>query len=96
MALQDCRRLATGVAVASTTRDGPPTAAARTSFKEITFVKHVWRVCVLVSLSGLPLLGMSCETRLRDAALNGVGAAASAVFNSALSNFLAMSGILVA
>lgn len=83
-----------GVAVAGTIRNGPPTSAARAGCKEITFVRHVWRNCVLVSLSGLPLLGMSCETRLRDAALNGVDVAASAVFNAAVNAFLTASGIL--
>ena len=91
-AIAVCRPL--GVAVASTARNGPPGFAAGTGCQEMTFVKFVWRVCVLLSFSGLPLLGMSCETRLRDAALDGVGAAASAVFNSAVTTFLATSGIL--
>ena len=83
-----------GAAAARTARTGQPTFAARTGGKEMAFVKSVWRVCVLVSLSGLPLLGMSCATQLRNAALDGVGAAASAVFNSAVNTFLATSGIL--
>lgn len=83
-----------GVAVARMARNGPPTSAAPTGGKEMTLVKRVWRVCVLVTLSGLPLLGISCATQLRDAALDGVGAAASAVVNSAVNTFLATSGIL--